>query len=108
MSMKLLMCPNITELDLSLPEDSQLTSVLIQLLSLQRSLRPMPDPVNQIVNTPSQSQWVASHLFGSQLPSLAWQKPHVLQKLRDLTMRRRAGLDMCDPLLLNLMSIRSL
>lgn len=65
MCILLLLCPNITELDMNLPSDFKKTFSPVLMLCLARLSRPVPDPVGQVANVPPQSHYVASQMFGS-------------------------------------------
>ncbi|KAM0715166.1 hypothetical protein Q7P37_009631 [Cladosporium fusiforme] len=88
MTMLLLMCPNIRDLDISPPVDFA-TSNIAQLLRLVLSKdfisKPLPDPIPDFEE--EESDYIVAQMFGARWPDQKLQKPLVLQQLRTLTIR---------------------
>lgn len=90
--MILLLCPNITELDIELPSDYQhrrqeydVPYLPEQLLGITSSLQKASPPID---HKPKQPQDVRRWLFGTIPLDDEWQVPQVLQKLEELTLRQ--------------------
>lgn len=109
--MILLLCPNITELDIELPSDYQprrqehdVPYLPEQLLGITSSLQKASPPIGQ---KPEQPQDIRRWLFGTTPLDDEWQVPQVLQKLEELTLRQSRISTDC-PLLPHVLSLPSL
>jgi hypothetical protein len=84
--MILLTCPNITELDISLPWDHRNSYLLADLFAVITSPQPEQSPSGSPYEPPSM-RYVASRLFGTSWPDTQWQRPGVLEFLSECTLR---------------------
>lgn len=109
MSLLLLMCPNIRELDISPPLDFG-TSTFAKLLNIatspafqNKSLpNPLPDPEEE------ESDYIVSQMFAASWPERNLQKPRVLQHLRSLKIRSPGPTGLALDFFKNLISLPSL
>ena len=86
MCMVLLMCPNITELDISMPYSYQSPSLVADLFAIIVSPQTEQPPSGSVFE-PASSRYVASQLFGTSWPDAQWQQPAVLEFLSEFTLR---------------------
>ena len=84
--MVLLMCPNITELDISVPYSYQSPDLIADLFAIIVSPQTEQLPSEPVFEPPS-SRYVASQLFGTSWPDAQWQQPAVLEFLSEFTLR---------------------
>lgn len=88
MALVLLMCPNITELDISMPEKFETSVLGLMLLLVTLSdgdLGPLPD--DPIAYEPPPAAYFTSQMFGAAWPDKIWQQPLALRQLQELTLR---------------------
>ena len=86
--MILLMCPNITELDISLPWNLPSSYLIADLFAVITSPTPQTQqpPIGSAYEPPS-SRFVTSQLLGASWPDTPWQQPGVLEHLSEFTLR---------------------
>lgn len=106
--MLLLMCPNITELDISLPPDYERSYLLAEFLEVITSPQTKKLPTNMPAYEPPPSVYITSQIFGASGPDTQWQQPRVLENLTELTLRREEDVDLDTSLLKNVTLLPSL
>jgi hypothetical protein len=86
MCMILLMCPNITELDISVPWSCGSSYLIADLFAVITCPQTQQPPSESVLELPS-SRYVTSQLLGTSWPSTPWQQPGVLEFLSEFTLR---------------------
>lgn len=108
MALVLLMCPNITELDISMPENFE-TSVLGLMLLLVTLSDGGPGllPANPNAYESPPATYVMLQIFGTPWPDRIWQQPLVLRQLKELTLRN-GDMDISSETLRGVLSLPAL
>lgn len=104
--MILLTCPNITELDISLPWSYQNSYLLADLFAVITSTQSGQLPSGSPYE-PSSSRYVTSQLFGTSWPDTPWQQPGTLKFLSEFTVRSSVN-TAWEPLLASVVLLPSL
>lgn len=105
--MILLMCPNITELDISLPWDCHDTYLLAELFAVITSPQRKPPPNDRSAYEPPSARYVTSQFLGASWPDARWQQPGVLEYLSEFTLRSDLNTGW-EAILVNVMLLPSL